>query len=359
MEVYYATLVSTYICSLLSMVSEKQRHRILAGVWIVFTAVILVAFTGLRSGIGDTGMYKHTYEGLVANPKFTEDKRDIGFQLLNLILVQFSSNPQTIVLVVALITIVCNIYILNKYRSAIELQVFIYIASGYLTVTMNGMRQCLAAALVFLCTPLVIKGKFKTYLICILLISTFHQSALFMIPIYFIVRMKPWTKEFYFMIGAACIGVIFYDVLSPYLFKALENTQYGHYSEFEEGGSTLIRTLVNMVPLILAYMKRDELKEKWPVSDIFVNMALLNCIFVAFGMADWIFNRFTIYIQLYNFILMPFIIKNCFEGKEKRLLYFLFILCYSFFFYKEQVLGLGIKYSSVLDFNSLFYYIRN
>lgn len=355
MELYYSTLVSTYVFSLLARLSEKSRINVLRIFWLLFTVAILVCFSGLRSSIGDTEMYKHGYSILVENPQIN-GTRDIGFTLLSLILIQFSSNPQTLVFVVALVTTICNMLIFNKYKSYIELQVFIYIASGYYTVTMNGMRQCLAAALVFLCTPILIKGKFKLYLICVLLVSTLHQSALFMIPIYFIARTKPWTKEFYFMIGAACIGVVFYDVLSPYLFKALENTQYSHYSEFKEGGSTFIRTVVNMVPLFLAYIKKDKLKEVWSGSDILVNLALLNCIFVAFGMVNWIFNRFSLYLQLYNFILIPFIIKNCFDGKERRLVYYSCIICYLFFFYVEQVSLLKLNYRSVVKMKDLLYF---
>ena len=176
-----------------------------------------------------------------------------------------------------------------------------------------------------------------------------------MIPVYFIVRQEAWSRNLVIMIVLACIGVVFYNVLSQILFKALENTQYGGYSEFNEGGSSFIRTVVNMVPVFLAYIKRDKLKEEWPESNIFVNMALINVIFVAFGMFNWIFNRFTLYMQLYNFILIPFIIRNCFKGKERRLLYLGVLLCYFVFFYREQVIGMNMSYPSVLKVEDLFY----
>jgi len=353
---YYATLASTYILSLLSRIARDKRYRLLAVFWISLGIIVLVLFSGFRSGIGDTGMYKHTYGLLVANPNLSKSSGEYGFTLLNLILIKFSSDPQTLVFVVALITQVCNVYVLKKYESYIELEIFMYIAAGYFTVTMNGMRQCLAAALLFLCTKFIIKGNFKKYLICIAIISTIHQSALFMIPVYFIVRMKPWSKKTFIIIGIAVLGVLFYDELSVYIFKALENTNYGQYSDFKEGGSSIMRTIVNLVPIMFAYLKRNELKEKWPESDVFVNMALLNCIFVAFGMSNWIFNRFTLYLQLYNFILLPFIIKNCLKGKERRTIYLALIGCYLLFFYREQVIGLNMQYKSVLDINSIFYY---
>ena len=138
----------------------------------------------------------------------------------------------------------------NKYRSYLELQFYIYITSGYYLVTMNGIRQCLAAALLFMCTPLIVDGKFFKYSICVLLISTFHQSALALIPIYFVARQEAWSKRMIQFMGVALVGIIAYQLISPLIFKALEDTTYGQYGASTEGGSSLMRTIVNSVPVV-------------------------------------------------------------------------------------------------------------
>ena len=337
----------------------EKKIKNLSIIYAILVALVFITISGLRRGIGDTGMYMHSYRLMVQYPDSTDFSRDAGFTAFSFILSQISSNPQTLIFVVALITNSLNIRMLYKYKSYLELQIYLYMASGYFTVTMNGIRQCFAAALVFICTKFIVNGDFKKYLIFILLISLFHGSALIMIPIYFIVRQKAWSKNVIKLIFLACIGVIFYDLLSEVLFKALQNTQYGYYSEFQEGGSSVIRTIVNAVPVILAYIKRDELEEKWPESNVFINMSLINVIFVAFGMMNWIFNRFCLYFELYNFILLPFIIKNCFKGKERRLIYFGFLICYFIFFYKEQVIQLSMDYESdYLNLKNMFYYTQ-
>lgn len=337
----------------------EKKVKYLSIIYVALAALIFIIISGLRRGIGDTGMYMHSYRLMVQDPGSVDFSKDPGFTALSFILSQISSNPQTLIFVVALVTNSLNIGMFYKYKSYFELQVYLYMASGYFTTTMNGIRQCFAAALVFVCNKFIVNGDFKKYLIFILLISLFHGSALIMIPIYFIVRQKAWSKNVIKLIFLACIGVIFYDLFSEVLFKALQNTQYGHYSEFQEGGSSVIRTVVNAVPVVLAYIKRDELKEKWPESNIFINMSLINVIFVAFGMMNWIFNRFSLYFQLYNFILLPYIIKNCFKGKERRLIYVGFLICYFIFFYKEQVIQLGMKYNSnYLNFENMFYYTQ-
>ena len=69
---------------------------------------------------------------------------------------------------------------------------------------------------------------------------------------------------------------------------------------------------------------------------------------MAFSLYNWIFARFSIYFQLYNFILLPYIIKECFSNrKERDLIYVMFLICYFIFFYREQVIGgLGLMYRS-------------
>lgn len=352
MAVFYSTLASTYIFYFLARIAYEKRYRLIAILFTTIVALILILVSGLRNeGIGDTGAYMHSYKILAQNIDSFEFGKDFGFNLLSLILIQISSDPQTLLLGIAFITNLFNIIIFNKYKSYLELQVYMYITAGYYTVTMNGMRQCLAAALIFACTPLLIKGNFKIYCILVAIISMFHGSALMLIPMYFIVREEAWSKKMimFMTVGIAC--VFFYQIVSPIFFKVLEATQYAEYSDYDGGGSSFMRVVVNAVPVILAYLKRKELKECWPESNVFVNISIINTLFVAFGMFNWIFNRFTLYLQLYNFVLVPFIIKNCLKGKEKRLVYFAFIVCYFIFFYYEQVISLNMNYETNFNFN--------
>lgn len=359
MAIFYATLISTYISYFLARISYDKKIKSMAIFWSSIVFLILLFVSGLREGIGDTNTYKYSYTLLANNPNLFKFEGDFGLDLLSLVLIQISTDPQILIFITALITNLFNTITFNKYRSYLELQVYIYITSGYYTVTMNGIRQCLVAAILFACTSMIIEGKFKKYLIIVLLASTIHKSALILIPIYYISRQEVWSKQIIKLIILAVIGIVFYNQLEPIFFKLIGNTQYGHYSEYDGGGSSFIRTVVNSIPVILAYLKKNELKEKWNNSNIFVNIAVINLVFVAFGMYQWIFNRFTLYFQLYNFILIPYIIKNCFKGKEKRLLYIGVIICYFIFFYREQVIGLNMNYTSkYLDFNKLFYYTQ-
>lgn len=355
MGVFYFTLGSTFISAYVSRISKDKK--ILSIMYAAIVGLILIIVAAFRSNIGDTELYMHSYTGL-NNYKFSFDG-DWGFSLFQYWLYTISTDPQLLIIVTSIITNLLNVLGFYFYKSYFELQIYMFITSGYYIVTMNGIRQSMAAAFLFVFCKLIEKEKLMQYSIVVLIASTFHQSALIMIPLYFIVRSKAWSKTTLSIIIVSCIGFIFFSQLFPVLLEILQDTNYGYYAEHtaDMQGSSFMRVIVNMVPVVLAYLKRKELNEKWSNSNIFINFAIINVIFTAFGMYNWIFNRFTIYFQLYNFVLIPYIIKNCFQGKEKRLMYLLLLICYFFFFYYEQVIGLKTYYATkYLKFEELFYY---
>lgn len=314
---------------------------------------ILVA--GLRSNIGDTYVYVEQYTNL-ANFNGVIEGKDKGFTVFTLILYQICTDPQFMIFITALITQICNFITMCKYKSYFELETYMYIASGAYLVTMNGIRQALAGGVMFAYTNLIVKGKFIPYLLVVLLMSTIHNSAIIMIPVYFIARQKAWSKNTLIIIVLSSIGFLFFYELVPGLMDMLGDSTYAEYEEAlltEGGGSSFMRVIVNAVPVVLSYLYRDKIKEKWAESNVFINMSLLNLIMITFALYNWIFARFSIYFQLYNFILLPFIIKNCFERREERdLIYYLFLICYFIFFYVEHIIQLNVVYkSNFLIFN--------
>lgn len=352
MGTFYFTIITTYLSGYVSRISKNRKLLSYFYVFLVF--IVMFLLSAFRNDIGDTSAYKHSYS-LYENYKFNM-KGDWGFNLFQYVLYQIDSNPMFLLIVTSLITVAFNVYNMYHYCSFLELEVYMYITSGYFTTTMNGIRQSMVAAIVFSFTRIIEKGNTKLFILFIILASPFHQSVLILIPIYFILRSEPWSKTTLFIIIISCVGFLGFSKLFPALLGMLDSSNYGVYAETNMGGSSFMRVIVNAVPVVLAFIKRKELKESWAKSNIFVNMALINVIFVAFGMHNWIFNRFTIYFQLYNFVLVPYIIKNCFKGKERRLLYVSFMLCYFIFFYYEQVIGLNMKYDSeYLNFKRIFY----
>ena len=256
-----------------------------------------------------------------------------------------SNDPQLLIFTTALITNVLIVITLYKYSRMIELSLFVYIASGIYTVSMNGIRQSLAAAIIFAATKYILDGNFKKFLIGYIISFNYSSNSLNFIPIYFIVRRKAWTRDTYILLGLGVLIAAGFSEFSQLLFSAIEDTKYGHYSEFDEGGSSFTRVAVSAVPLVLAFFGKEKLRELWPKSDYIVNLATLGVVFLILATKNWIFARFNIYFNLYSFILISWVVMLM-AKKDRRFIYYGILICYLFFFIYEQVISLNIVYKS-------------
>jgi len=314
---------------------------------ILMTGVLasLIIISGLRSNIGDTFFYKHIYEINDFTWEYIFSQKDIGFGILQMLLKKISSDPQIMIFTTALITNVLIIAVFLKYSRMIELSVYVYITGGLFLVSMNGIRQILAAAIIFTATKYLIDGNWIKYFFIVLLASTFHQSALILIPIYFFVRYKAWSKATLVLLAFSLLIVVGYHQFSNLLFAAIEDSQYGHYSNFDEGGANILRVAVDAVPLLIAYLGREKLRTIFPSSDYIVNMALVGFMFMIISTQNWIFARFGIYFTLYQLILISWIVK-LFRQKDQRLIYYALLICYFLYYVFESVISLNIVYRS-------------
>ncbi|NOU87829.1 EpsG family protein [Paenibacillus sp. LMG 31460] len=342
--VYIASFFSRYLASPITIGPGPISFR--PNKWL--TAIVMVTFVliaGLRKNIGDTFFYMHSYTLSDFTWDEIKNKQEIGFGILQMILKSFTDDPQLLIFFTALVTNVLIVFVLYKYSRFFEISIYIYITSGLYIVSMNGVRQFLASAIVFAATKYLFEGKWLKYFLVVAFASTFHQSALILIPIYFIVRRKAWTSSTFVLVFLAVMLILGYNVLSDVLFSAISDTKYSEYKEFQEGGANIIRVAIGAVPLVFAYLGRKKLREIFPHSDYVVNMSLLNFIVMAVATQNWIFARFTIYFGLYNVILMSWVI-SLFVKRQQKFMYFAILFFYLIYFYYENVVTLNIIYKS-------------
>ncbi|SEP66865.1 transmembrane protein EpsG [Virgibacillus subterraneus] len=306
----------------------------------------LILVSGLRSNIGDTFVYKRIYEQNDFSWDFILAQKDIGFGILQRLLKSYiSEDPQIMIFTAALITNVLIVMVLYNYSRMIEISLYVYITGGLFLVSMNGIRQVLAAAIAFTATKYLIEGSFVKYALVIVLSSFFHQSALILLPIYFLVRFKAWSKATVVLLMLSVFIVIGFDYFSALLFSALDDTQYSHYKSFSEGGANFLRVAVAAAPIVIAYLGRDKLRRIFPESDYIVNMAILGLVFMIISTQNWIFARISIYFELYQIVLISWVVK-VFTKKDQKFIYFGIVACYLAYYFFENVINLNILYKS-------------
>lgn len=313
--------------------------------WAIALFLPLIYVSGMRTYVGDTSLYIKLFESYPdtlsqISSTIGENEKDKGFIVFSVLIKQiFGNDYRTYLMIIAIISGFATLIPYKKYSCNYLLSVFLFFAStDFSSWMMNGMRQYLVASLLFLCIGLILKKKYTPLIFIILVLSTFHKSALIMIPVAYIVQGEAWNKKTMMFLIAIIVFIVGLDTFTGVLDSALSETNYnGVVEQFsEDDGTNPLRVLVYSVPTIIAFIYRKQIKEKSNrLIDTCINMSIMSMGFYIVSMftSGIYIGRIPIYFSLYNYILLPWLIETLFNKEVKRLVYFMTILCYLVFFY--------------------------
>ena len=339
-----------------NMIYEQRVNLFFA----LMTFSVIIFFASLRSSVADTGAYISMFKSYPSDLSQIDGllngvaKRYPGFLVLTVLLKKFTSDYNVWFTIIAVISGICVMIPLYKYSSNFGISAFLFMASCQFSWMFNGMRQFLVASIIFACTGLVLRRKFIPYAIIVCILSTIHISALILIPMYFIVTGEPWNKRTMLFIGAIILAILFTSKFTGMLEEVVENTDYAtSMEEFKEtdDGTSIMRIAVESVPVIIAFVYRNRIKDKLtPIIKLSINMSLVASglyVISKIARSGIMLGRLPIYFSMYNLILLPWLIKNIFNKEEKRLVYYLMVILYlAFFYYQMVVTWNGFGYAS-------------
>lgn len=328
----------------------------------ILTFSYIIFFIGLRSGIADTPAYISSFKKLpddIFTMVLTENDKDKGFSYFSVFIKQFISRDYHVWLfILASISGLSVALTFRKYSICFGLSAYLFVTSCCFTWMLNGMRQFLAVTVIFACTGFIVHKKTYWYMAMVLLMSTIHATALIMIPIYFVVQGEPWNKKTILVILGVLFAIFFTDSFTDILTNLLKYTPYEGALEGygNDDGANIMRTFIAFVPLGIAWFKREKIKKiALPIIRISINMAIINVgLFAIANVTSGILNgRLPIYVELYNLILLPWLIIKVFDEKERNLIFCLCVIFYLLFFYYQLEIGFGgLGYmSDILNIN--------
>lgn len=308
---------------------------------VILPIVFYTVFVALRKTIGDTYFYMHSFNLMPdENPIRIEDFFSSMFGFFQSIIRNLTDDPQWLIAFAAVFSIPVPLIILYKYCPRFEMGIYMFVAFSYLGGAMNGMRQYMAASIVLLGTKYLFsakKGDFFKFAIFVLLAYCMHNSAIIMLPLYFVVRRRAWQLSSYLMILGSMIGVVIFDAILPQFLSALEQTSYSTYSENgwftsgTEGGSSIFRVMFIAYPLVIAYLNKERLKMLGRVGDILVNIAFVDIAIYTLSIYNWIFARLAIYLAIYFIIFVVWTVNYAVKPKDRSLYVFLTFVIYFFY----------------------------
>lgn len=261
----------------------------------------LVYFSAFRDGLGQD--YDGYYDILLKGYFNEFQWKEPGFSLFSNIIYFTSFSPIFFFLMMALLTNYFFIKSFYRYQHTF-LIVFIYLTGSiFYFNTFNLVRQMCAASIFMYGIKFVEEKKLLYYMICIFIAASFHISAIFLAPIYYICNRLYSNK---LLISILIISYVLGQIIKLNLTSILAKYITLYYWYFDEeapivdsGYLTLFFNLVLLLLIINAKRKGD-VKYNLVFNLFFIGVILYNFIPSFF----YVF-RFAIYFIVFTPIVLP------------------------------------------------------
>lgn len=304
----------------------------------------LVFWIGMRSGIADTyayiGGFKSSNPDMSQIPEILASKMKGQAWWISIIAFKaiISDNYHVWLMALAMVMGFSVAYCYKRYSESFFLSVLLFILSGNFTWMLNGMRQFLCVTTLMLATPWLLKGKTVHYMALIAVLSLCHFTVWLMVPIYFVVRQKPWGKITLLSILGAGIACALAIPLAGIVENTIQSTSYAGSTIFAEGddGVHPIRVIVAAIPAILAWFNRKNIEaENNTLLNICINMSILTALLFTFGVftSGILMGRLPIYCEVYAAISLPLLIHRMMPSGKRNIILVSCILGYCSFYF--------------------------
>ena len=293
-------------------------------------------------------MYRSTFRGMPTGlaqmaEYIASRPKDKGFVVYEYLFKTFISHSDVFFFfVIALFQIFCLVFIFRKYSRNYWLSMFLFIAStDYMSWVFNGMRQFIAACMVFVCLPVLVKRKYIAMTVVVLFAAMFHLTVLIFLPFVFIVNGRAWNLRTIGFLIAAIVSFFFVDQITDFLIDTMENTAYEGGIEvlLNDDGTNIYRVLFYSVPAIMSLLLRPYIDAtNDPLINVCTNLSITAAGFYLFSFftSGILMGAVPIYFSLANYILIPWLITEVFEPASAVLMESVFVGVYTVFFYYQM-----------------------
>jgi transmembrane protein EpsG len=363
MIIYYSMIIWIVVLTIIykssvQTVRLKTGERVIPLPYAVLSMGYIVFWVSLRSGIADTRAYVEGFETLPVGINYAKemigaDVKDWGFYSLSVLWKTLvSDNYHYWLTIIAVCSGIPIMRTLRRKSADFMWSMLLFMLMLHFTWLINGMRQFLAAAIMFGCCQYIEKRKMVKFFIVVVLCSLIHKTALIMIPLYFFFIEKPFSKRMWLFVLCILASVFAVAPMVEAMGDALQGSQYeSNLQQFaEDDGVHPLRVIVMAIPGLLAFLRRKQIARlDNALLNISINMSVIAWGFYFIGMltSGIMIGRLSIYFELYNLILLPYLVKVVYRDNS-NLIYWGATIGYAAFFY--VLYGTGYYVSDLTGF---------
>jgi len=221
-----------------------------------------------------------------------------------------------------------------KEHEDYDMILFLFIVLGFYFSTFNGIRQWIAIAVFMYSFKYIKQKELLKYLICIIVASLFHITAILLLPAYFLFKLNIKDKYKIIIIGLTFVvfKVINFNNLIALIFKKFA---FSFYVRYFVSGVDLTQSVGSFLPILLSFgmfmfyvLFEKNLTPKISLEKYEYNKTLCFYIvlFAITNTVNNLFSRFSYYFIPFIMYLLPDFF-TIFSRKYKKLMKCIVIVC--------------------------------
>jgi len=318
LTLYWADRLNPYIADNNgSANTSKIKFTRLVLYCLAFTIPLMVS--ALRYNIGfDWESYTRLFR--LINSYGMETYMEFGFEALVRFVFIFSPSPQYIFAVSGFIVILLIFLAIKQNSVYPALSYFLFFALGHYFLSFGLVRNYIAVAICVWAYRYIKRDNMFMYVLFVLIASAFHRTALIMLLVCFIVRLRIKFSYYVIIIAAGVTIAILQDPLFEIVFSIAHFEAYRDtvYMEFHVSYFNLIMSLAVSAGCLAYYKQMTEDRG---------GLILANTAFIALimyitmsGWTGWMLARIAIFLNIMQIFTIPKII-SCERRPDIRVFY--------------------------------------
>ena len=343
--------------------------------WALVSVALLVFFVAERSDYNDTKAYIGAFNSASTHSIKSQffggvSASSPGFNFVMVMFKKFiSSDYHAWFAFLAIFQSGAIVSLYYRYSCDFFMSMYLFIASTSFLWLMGGIRQLTAVCFILYFYRFVIERKMIAFAIVVYIAYTIHDTAVLWIPIYFIVKFKPFSVRIWICVFITLVAFFFITQFTSLLDASFEGTAYEGYGSNMinydpdhtgniDDGVNPIRMLISAVPPAIALWRWKYIKDRTnPMIDVSINLGTAAAGVNLLGVvtSGILVGRIPIYFTPVNFIVIPWLMKYALSGKvQKVVIAACYILYFVYFIFDMVYMKNGWYISDNLNLNYTF-----
>lgn len=304
MLIYLINIFLIIVWALIFRIGKKTKLKQILFVAICFLQCILISAVRYRVGY-DYSMYAIGFFKMVIKgfSKMSYLDWEIGYILLNKIVGIFTAQPGAIMVVTSVIIMAGPAYLIARYSKNVYLSVFLYVNLYLFYLDMNYLRQAIAMSILCFAYGFLRDKKFWRFLLLVIIASTFHFTAIYMIPVYFVCLLKINSRTLLLYL----FGLFYYFMLSDGFLKFLLSRFHTEYldSKYIKLGITPTFAVYPLILALAAVILSYYVKNIPRNLELSIHLTLMMGFWQVVMTKHSLFERFSYYTMIFVVLAVP------------------------------------------------------